>query len=300
LVGLKEKSKGGANFCLFSAKQCVPDAVNALYSTAHLATSPRQGFPSVVLVRGASVFRCPRANADMPDLCWTLPVARWSSWSPTAENTPDVAFIDPMMRRRLSSLSRMALKVAHDCVEGQASVRMVFASRHGEVPRTTEILRSIDAGKPVLPNAFSLSVLNAMSGLFGIVRRDRSPATAISAGAETLGYALLEAYAQYAERPSEPVLVVYADEPVGDLYGAVSDEVQAGAVALLVDAAPLVPGRGELRCKVATSVSETELPGEQCFATQSEALLHCLTSGRPAAWRELGATWQWDWHAGKA
>ena len=177
---------------------------------------------------------------------------------------------------------------------------MVFASRHGEVPRTTEILRSIDAGKPVLPNAFSLSVLNAMSGLFGIVRRDRSPATALCAGAETLGYALLEAYAQYAERPSEPVLLVYADEPVGDLYGAVSNEVQAGAVALLVDAQPAAPGYGELHCKVSTTVSENEMPGEQCFPTQSEALLHCLTSGRPAAWRALGATWQWDWHAGKA
>jgi hypothetical protein len=140
-----------------------------------------------------------------------------------------------MVRRRLSSLSRVALKVASDCADGQQAVRMVFASRHGELRRTTDILRAITATEPVLPNAFSLSVLNAMSGIFGIARGDRSPATAISAGTETLGYALLEAYAQYKKQPFPPVLLVYADEPVDALYGKVDNEVQEGAIAILLD-----------------------------------------------------------------
>ena len=51
----------------------------------------------------------------MPDLHWTIPVARWSSWPAAATAAPDIGFIEPMVRRRLSTLSRVALKVAHDC-----------------------------------------------------------------------------------------------------------------------------------------------------------------------------------------
>lgn len=230
----------------------------------------------------------------MPDLSWMLPVASWSSWLAPSENPPDVLFVDPMMRRRLSSLSRMALKVTGDCLEGSKPARMVFASRHGELRRTTDILRDIEADKPVSPNAFSLSVLNAMSGLFGIARRDRSAATAVSAGAETLGYALLEAHAQHMDEPASPVLVVYADEPADARYGAIEQEVQRGALALLLDANE-VP-RGRLACSV---TPRAPAQGRE-FATQSEALRHCLGGGDCAVWRGSGGTWQWSWHVGPA
>lgn len=196
-----------------------------------------------------------------------------------------------MMRRRLSSLSRMALKVADDCAGTQKRTRVVFASRHGELRRTTDILRDIEAGKPVSPNAFSLSVLNAMSGLFGILRQDRSAATAVSAGAQTLGYALLEAHAQYADEPGSPVLVVYADEPADARYGALEQEVERGAFALLLD--PDEAPQGQLACSVTRDASASTRE----FATQSEALRHCLTEGERAAWRSSGGTWQWSWHA---
>ncbi|WEY40126.1 beta-ketoacyl synthase chain length factor [Paraburkholderia sp. SUR17] len=238
----------------------------------------------------------------MPDLSWTLPVARWSFWSPAVAETAEVAFIDPMMRRRLSSLSRMALKVAHDCVQNVPQARVVFASRHGELRRTTDILHGIEADKPVLPNAFSLSVLNAMSGLFGIAREDRSPANAISAGPETLGYALLEAYAQYTEEPTVPVLLVYADEPADGAYGQVDHEVQQGALALLLDAGQVA--QGHLACTVCEIEHETEheieheagKAGVTHFATQSAALHHCLDTQSAAAWQHAGAIWQWGWH----
>jgi hypothetical protein len=231
----------------------------------------------------------------MPDLRWTMPVAQWSFWPANPASLPDTGFIEPMVRRRLSSLSRAALKVAHDCAQEQHAARVVFASRHGELRRTTDILRAITAAEPVSPNAFSLSVLNAMSGIYGIARRDRSPATAISAGAETLGYALLEAYAQYMKQPCPPVLVVYADEPADPLYGNVEDEVQEGALAILLDANA---AQGYLEC-VISSVDEP-LPAvpEKRFATQSEALLCCLDARQTAAWQSTGDNWQWRWHDG--
>ncbi|WP_224013542.1 beta-ketoacyl synthase chain length factor [Paraburkholderia tropica] len=246
----------------------------------------------------------------MPDLAWTLPVARWSFWSSVSESPPAVEFVDPMMRRRLSSLSRMALKVAGDCVDAHTPVRVVFASRHGELRRTTDILRDIEANKPVSPNAFSLSVLNAMSGLFGMARGDRSAATALSAGAETLGYALLEAHAQYADEPGGPILVIYADEPADARYGAVEHEVQGGALALLLDAGAAAQGR--LACSVTPDAGAQAQTSNQAanqapnqasvrrFATQSEALHHCLSARESAAWDGSGGTWQWSWHVGAA
>ncbi|MGA7817843.1 beta-ketoacyl synthase chain length factor [Caballeronia sp.] len=238
----------------------------------------------------------------MHDLRWTMPVSRWSATAAAA--TADISFIEPIVRRRLSSLSRSALKVAHDCVAELDRVRVVFASRHGELRRTTEILRAISTGEPVSPTAFSLSVLNAMTGIFGIARGDRSPASAVSAGAETLGLALLEAHAQFAVDPDWPVLVVYADEPADPVYGTIEDEVQGGALAILIDARDTA---GHLSCTLARSAAPASapVPGQRYFRTQSEAVVHCLDTHAPAAWRfarqererVLGdSTWQWSWH----
>lgn len=234
------------------------------------------------------------ANTVMPDLHWTIPVARWSSW-PAAAATPDIGFIDPLVRRRLSSLSKMALKVAHDCIGEYREVRVVFASRHGELRRTGDILGDIAASRSVSPTAFSLSVLNAVTGVFGIGRGDRSAATAISSGAETLGYALLEAHAQYESDPSTPVLVVYADEPAAAVYGPVDDEIEGGALAILIDAA--APARFACTINEGAQASSTSR-----FATQSAAVLHCMTQHTHGAWQSesAGRTWHWAWQGASA
>ena len=230
-----------------------------------------------------------------------MPVTRWSATA--AAVTADISFIEPMVRRRLSSLSRSALKVAHDCAAGRERVRVVFASRHGELRRTTDILRAISTGEPVSPTAFSLSVLNAMTGIFGIARGDRSPASAISAGAETLGFALLEAHAQFEADPSSPVLLVYADEPADAAYGTIEDEVQGGALAILLDTgAP-----GQLACTISAALrqgaSEPAMGRPavpDSFLTQSEAVQRCLNTRSAATWQNAGNTWHWSWHEGAA
>jgi len=242
----------------------------------------------------------------MHDLRWTMPVARWSATAAAA--TADISFIEPIVRRRLSSLSRSALKVAHDCVAERERVRVVFASRHGELRRTTDILRAISTGEPVSPTAFSLSVLNAMSGIFGIARGDRSPASAISAGAQTLGFALLEAHAQFEADPASPVLVVYADEPADAAYGTIEDEVQSGALAILLDAraagwlactiSDTGSVSGALESALGRSAAFAPLAIPDAFLTQSEAVQRCLDTRAPATWQNAGTTWHWSWHEG--
>ena len=248
-------------------------------------------------------------NKNMPDCRWILPVKRWSAWPAPGVNEaladaaqalaakPDVSYVEPMLRRRISSLGKMGLKVAHDCVMSSGDVRLVFASRHGELRRTTEILQALVRGQPISPTAFSLSVLNAMAGVFGIARRDRSPAIAISAGAETLGYGLLEAYAQYTSNPSEPVLFVYAHEPRDPVFGPsdeFDDEPLAVAILLASDAVQM------LECGTATisASSEPSPISVPQSASQVKALLHCLASGAAADWAGGHAVWQWRQRAG--
>lgn len=228
----------------------------------------------------------------MPDLNWTIPVGRWSSWPATASVAPAIGFIEPMVRRRLSTLSKAALKVAHDCV-AQKPARVVFASRHGELRRTTEILQSMTAAEPVSPTAFSLSVLNAMTGIFGIARGDRCAASAMSAGPQTLGYALLEAHAQYTTQPGSPVLLVYADEPADPAYGPIEDAAAAGALAILLDQEAAT---GDIECSVRRAGDTHPIDRHTHFATQAEALLHCLNTRQPACWQGADALWHWTWH----
>jgi hypothetical protein len=231
----------------------------------------------------------------MPDLHWTIPVARWSCWpaiGSDSASSPDIGFIEPMVRRRLSSLSKSALKVAHDCVSDVPNARIVFASRHGELRRTAGILADIEDGQPVSPTAFSLSVLNAMTGVFGIARGDVSAAIAVSAGPATLGLALLEAHAQYVSDPATPVLLVYADEPADARFGTVADEVDACALAILLDAA----APASLVCSHGPAGALPAPAGD--MATQSRAVLHCLSSRSSSAWQHADGTWAWQWREG--
>jgi hypothetical protein len=232
-----------------------------------------------------------RGRFDMLDMDWTIPVARWSYWSADAGAAPSLSFVEPIVRRRLSALSRMALHVAYECAAGYSAVRLVFASRHGELSRTSDILDCIAAGEPVSPTAFSLSVLNAMTGIFGISRRDTSAATAISAGAESLGYGLLEAHAQLSADSTTPVLLVYADEPAGARYGPIDDEVAPAALAILLDGTATAV---HLRCNVTIASADC---GSRS-ATQCDAVIQGLRTSEGAVWIGSGRRWFWTGSGG--
>ncbi|KAG8152200.1 beta-ketoacyl synthase chain length factor [Burkholderia catarinensis] len=227
----------------------------------------------------------------MADLHWTMPIARWTSIS--TAGVPGVEALDPMVRRRLSRLSRLALQAAYDCAGAENPVRMVFASRHGELARTTGILADIGAAEPVSPTAFSLSVLNAVTGIFGIARRDRSAATAIAAGHETLGYALLEAFSQYETSPASPVLLVYAHEPADPVYGDVDDDPESVGLAVLLGADEPA---GYLTCEMAVDGASDTHVADDATSTQSAAVLRCLSARTTASWRGQHAFWRWNWH----
>ena len=217
---------------------------------------------------------------------FAIPVARWSAWpraGSAEEKAPDVGFVDAQIRRRLSPLARMMLHVAHDCAGARAGLRLVFASQHGELGHTVPLLRALATGEPLSPNTFSLSVHNGAAGLFSIVRADRSEATALAAGDETLGEALVEARAQLDADP-RPVLVVYGDGEFPEEYKRWSDGTHARALALLLER------DAERTSRVAIGAAGEEPRSD---APQSEAFAAHLENGGAGAWTGSRRTWSW-------
>ncbi len=213
---------------------------------------------------------------------WIAPVSRWVLWEASAGGTDapssvELAFIDPMLRRRLSRQAKMALFVAHQCAYDQIGVRFVYASRHGELARTTAMLNDLANNEALSPTAFSMSVLSATPGLFSIFQKNTAPSTAISAGLDSFGYGLLEACLQLKAKPEQPVLLVYADEALPDVYGeAEMSDFKPHAVGLLLQTGATV----QVDCR--TCLSTDGLNTEP----DSRAFFRCLEEGH--------SHWNWN------
>jgi hypothetical protein len=230
----------------------------------------------------------------MGGAAFAIPVARWAAWPPAGTGTPpapDVSFVEPAVRRRLGPLARMMLHVGQACARDVPAARLVFASRHGELQYTLLLLRSLAAEEDLSPTLFSLAVHNAASGLFSILRRDRSASTALAAGGETLGQALVEASCQLATEATLPVLVVYGDAPLPAEYADYRerDDLGDGPGCAL---AMLVGGEATRTVHVAVQPAAQEAPRDA--GTQAEAFIRFLAEGAPGHW--TGARSAWSWH----
>ena len=148
---------------------------------------------------------------------------QWRTWCsapfsvPDDQQQPDVSFLPAMQRRRLSRLARMFFHVAWPLAEEQAPLPVVFASRHGETPRTLAILSELGKNEPLSPTQFSLSVHNAIIGLWSILRADTSEMTAMAAAGDGFENALIEASGLLADG-AQAVLLVIAEERPPELY----------------------------------------------------------------------------------
>ncbi|ARU90083.1 beta-ketoacyl synthase chain length factor [Pseudomonas sp. M30-35] len=180
-------------------------------------------------------------------------IEQWRAWAPTLESThqwhewsrapvrvldeqqqPDVSFIAPMQRRRLSRLARMVFNVAWPLAESYPALPLIFASRHGETPRTLALLNDLAHNEPLSPTQFSLSVHNAIIGQWSILRGDTSEMTALAASRDSLEHAVQEACLLLNEG-APAVLLVIAEESPPAIYTPFIDDIPfAYAVGLLL------------------------------------------------------------------
>ena len=216
-----------------------------------------------------------------------MPVSRWATWGEQGcDPQPQVGFIEPLVRRRLSFLDRIALHVANACVAEGEAVHLVFASRHGELARSAELLAQLARNELPSPMSFSLSVLNAAAGLYGIARKDRSPATAVSSGEATFPLALVEGAAQAQKNPEAAVVVAFADEPPPEVYQSLVDSPRnAHAIAVRLEAK-------KAQKPVALSWDDGE--GEDAPEEAVWRFARSLADETDGSWSANGQRWQWS------
>jgi hypothetical protein len=149
-----------------------------------------------------------------------LTTEAWQSWSNNDQIWPEeltsvpVNLIKPMMRRRMSSLSKLALQAALQISTDQSIDYIIFSSRHGELTRTVKLIEDVMAGEDASPIAFSQSVHNTAAGLFTIGSNRAIPVTSLAAVESSLHHALIEASIYLQENPTHQVLLVDFDEPL--------------------------------------------------------------------------------------
>lgn len=155
---------------------------------------------------------------------------QWQAWAqapalPQGEDTPALTEVPAMQRRRIERLGRMAIQAACWCEQPDdgGQVPLVFASRHGDVARSMELLDSLGADHGMSPTAFGLSVHNAVAALYSIARGHRGNYLALAAGRATVEAACMEAYGLLADGAPEVRVIVY-ESPLPAVYADFADE----------------------------------------------------------------------------
>jgi hypothetical protein len=232
-----------------------------------------------------------------------LEILRWSFWSPETREpsqwpavpasveatspVPDRAIPAPH-RRRMSTLSKMAIQTALEATEAARPDFLVFCSQHGELARTRDLLAAIVARAELSPTSFSQSVHNASAGLYTIIAASRAPATSLAAGPGTFAYGWLEAQAFIASSPDKSALLVSYDEPLPQEYRVYSAQQQRPyALALLLGAAP----RGGFLLEPGSAAVEEPAPLAPLFmawALSAAPTFERTAGGQGWAWRRLG------------
>jgi Beta-ketoacyl synthase, N-terminal domain len=152
---------------------------------------------------------------------------QWCAWAP-ALHCIDDRLIEPsnvnlpkrvpkMLQRRLTPLARAVFNVTEPCLELDKSLPVVFCSAHGEICKSLAMLNTIQAGEDLSPTAFSLSVHNAIAGLFSIAYGNNQEITVLAPGQEGIAPAFIEALGLLQEG-AEEVLVILYDEPISAFY----------------------------------------------------------------------------------
>lgn len=150
-------------------------------------------------------------------------ISAYAVWRKTDEESkPDVSFVPPLERRRLTGVERAALSTAWK-VKGEAEVPVVFASRWGEIGVTAKLMKQFHEDGEMSPAGFSASVHNAAPGAFSLLTKNHASYTAIAARARSLEAGLLEALSAQRE-----VVMVYAEEATPELYRGEFRDEQAG------------------------------------------------------------------------
>ena len=114
-------------------------------------------------------------------------------------------------------------------------MRTVFASRHGSVNESIEMIEHVVQRERLSPAQFSHTVHNAQAGLFCIAAQNRPASCSLAAREDTFACGYLEVLSHLEREPERPVLLVMADVQLAPRFAALVDEPESSyAVAMLI------------------------------------------------------------------
>ena len=153
--------------------------------------------------------------------------AEWRAWarderSIERDGAPRLEQMQAMLRRHAGRLGRMVCDVAYRVLDGATGVPMVLCSRYGEVERSVDLLSALALGTELSPTSFSLSVHNAVGGLFAMARHDTANCIALAGGDESAEYGIVETCGLFSEG-AEQVLLVIGDCPLPAIHEEFAD-----------------------------------------------------------------------------
>lgn len=188
-------------------------------------------------------------------------VAGWSAWTPglpgrtdfrawaadpeadakalRGDSEPDPGRVPSRMARRCSGITLMGLTAALTCCEAsevdEDAVQVAWATKHGEINVTVDLLETLAREELLSPTAFSNSVPNTPAAYFSILTDNHHPTRTLCAGEQSFAHGFLDALGMLADRPDQPVLLVQADGRLSgplEPFGA-SGEFPFGAALIL-------------------------------------------------------------------
>jgi hypothetical protein len=156
----------------------------------------------------------------------------WKAWSqdarlPEGDDVPSLLEMPAMQRRRLEKVGRIALQAAYWCQTADAAdIPLVFASRHGDIQRTYEMLEGLARNEALSPTSFGLSIHNAILAQYSIARQLKQNYLAVAAGRSTAEAAIIEATGLLHDGAEEVMVVMY-DGLLPESYQEFQDENSA-------------------------------------------------------------------------
>lgn len=163
----------------------------------------------------------------------------WAVWPPadmTAETLLQgqkeiLQCVPKSLKRRLTPLAKTVFCAMIGCTEDLSLLPLVFSSTHGELAKSLAMMETIETGEEISPTAFSLSVHNAIAGLFTIAFNNKKSCTVLASGEAGITAAFIEALGLFHDGENE-VLIVFYDEPLPDFFPSTSYHLSSNTLAM--------------------------------------------------------------------
>lgn len=220
----------------------------------------------------------------------------WRTWAKNPQITDPqplaVNKIPPMMRRRMSPLSKLVLQAAMTITDEHNIDYIVFSSRHGELHRTVNLIKDIINGDDASPIAFSQSVHNTAAGLYTIATKQPIAVTSLAGGENNLHMALIETACYLDEHPHHRVLLVDFDQPLPDEYQQFEQhQYPSFALAMVISF-----GENSQLCWQSTSTQTVERHHSvACYPQTLTVIQHLANNDTQWSIHAQGRQWQWQY-----